>query len=154
MHKRGPLSTLIYAQRNYAGKITFAPPVFVAPNHCNWCNSETSGDDQFCCYECRKDYINAVYKNGRTGYANHILRRDKYTCQHCHTFHGRINEYGVKVAATDGYLDIHHIVYVCNGGTDAPDNLITLCRACHKNIHKYDRKAEPAILKQGVSSYV
>lgn len=50
-----------------------------------------------------------------------ILHRDKYTCQICGKKH-------VK-------LEVHHIIYRSQGGTDDEDNLITLCEDCHHNIH-------------------
>jgi RNA-directed DNA polymerase len=45
-----------------------------------------------------------------------VLRRDGYSCQYC--------------GGTD-YLEIHHIKARRKGGTDSPENLITLCEACH-----------------------
>jgi 5-methylcytosine-specific restriction endonuclease McrA len=33
------------------------------------------------------------------------------------------------------FLDVHHIVPREHGGTNAPENLITLCAACHRMIH-------------------
>ena len=50
-----------------------------------------------------------------------VLNRDKYTCQHCKT--------------KQGTLEVHHIVFRSNGGSDEPDNLITLCRNCHRELH-------------------
>lgn len=50
-----------------------------------------------------------------------ILHRDKYTCQLCGKKHTR--------------LEVHHIVYRSQGGTDNENNLITLCEACHSDIH-------------------
>ncbi len=50
-----------------------------------------------------------------------ILNRDSYTCQICSKKHTR--------------LDVHHIVYRSNGGTNDENNLITLCEDCHSGIH-------------------
>lgn len=50
-----------------------------------------------------------------------ILNRDSYTCQIC--------------GAKNVRLEVHHIVYRSQGGTDDEDNLITLCESCHKKIH-------------------
>lgn len=50
-----------------------------------------------------------------------VLNRDKYTCQICGKKHTK--------------LEVHHIVYRSQGGTDGEDNLITLCEDCHKAIH-------------------
>lgn len=49
-----------------------------------------------------------------------ILERDSYRCQSC----------GLRKE-----LDVHHIIPRGRGGSDNPDNLITLCRRCHHNIH-------------------
>ena len=50
-----------------------------------------------------------------------ILHRDNYTCQCC----------GKKNCR----LEVHHIKFKSNGGTDDEENLITLCKECHKGIH-------------------
>ncbi len=34
------------------------------------------------------------------------------------------------------FLDVHHIVSRADGGANDPDNLITLCAACHRMIHE------------------
>ena len=63
-------------------------------------------------------------KGPNYGFANsreHALCRDKYTCQVC--------------KAKNTRLEVHHIKYRSQGGTDNLDNLITLCADCHKNIH-------------------
>jgi len=50
-----------------------------------------------------------------------ILSRDNYTCQKCKTKKGKLN--------------VHHIVFQSNNGTDSPENLITLCKDCHDKLH-------------------
>ena len=50
-----------------------------------------------------------------------ILHRDGYTCQCC----------GKKNCR----LEVHHIIFRSNGGTDDENNLITLCENCHKGVH-------------------
>ena len=50
-----------------------------------------------------------------------ILHRDNYTCQCC----------GKKNCR----LEVHHIKFRRNGGTDDEENLITLCEDCHKSVH-------------------
>ena len=50
-----------------------------------------------------------------------ILHRDNYTCQCC----------GKKNCR----LEVHHIKFKSNGGTDDEENLITLCTDCHKGVH-------------------
>ena len=50
-----------------------------------------------------------------------ILHRDNYTCQ-CR---------GKKSCR----LEVHHVKFKSNGGTDDEENLITLCEDCHKGVH-------------------
>lgn len=66
------------------------------------------------------------YRSGdQLGFRNvreYVLFRDNYTCRHCH---GR---------SKNRILHVHHIESRRTGG-DAPNNLITLCEACHKALH-------------------
>lgn len=69
-----------------------------------------------------KDYQNGDLKD----YYNvkqFVLERNSYTCQHC------------KGKSKDKYLHVHHIVFRSNGGSDHQDNLITLCKTCHNELH-------------------
>ena len=50
-----------------------------------------------------------------------ILHRDNYTCQCCGKRNCR--------------LEVHHIKFRSDGGTDDEENLITLCKECHKGVH-------------------
>ncbi|MBU2502514.1 HNH endonuclease [bacterium] len=34
------------------------------------------------------------------------------------------------------FLEVHHVLPRARGGTNRPDNLITLCSACHRHIHE------------------
>ena len=52
-----------------------------------------------------------------------VLNRDNYTCQCCKGKH------------KDSKLEVHHIVFRSQGGSDEENNLITLCHTCHKNLH-------------------
>ncbi len=52
----------------------------------------------------------------------YVLYRDGHTCQRC------------KGKKKDPILNVHHIESRKTGG-DAPDNLITLCKTCHHEIH-------------------
>jgi hypothetical protein len=61
------------------------------------------------------------------GYSNIrelVLTRDKYVCQNC------------KGKLKDSKLEIHHIIFRSKGGSDASENLITLCKTCHDDLHK------------------
>lgn len=52
-----------------------------------------------------------------------ILNRDNYICQCCKGKH------------KDSKLEVHHIVFRSQGGSDEESNLITLCHTCHSNLH-------------------
>ena len=52
-----------------------------------------------------------------------VLNRDNYICQYCKDKH------------KDSKLEVHHIVFRSQGGSDEENNLITLCHTCHKALH-------------------
>lgn len=52
-----------------------------------------------------------------------ILNRDNYICQYC------------KGKKKDSKLEVHHIIYHSNGGSDEEENLVTLCHSCHYDLH-------------------
>lgn len=58
-----------------------------------------------------------------------VLNRDGYKCQCCKGKH------------KDSKLEVHHIIFRSQGGSDEADNLITLCHTCHKALH--DGKINP-----------
>ena len=49
-----------------------------------------------------------------------IVERDDNQCQKC---------------GAEKKLGIHHVVSLREGGTNDPDNLVTLCRSCHMTLH-------------------
>lgn len=49
-----------------------------------------------------------------------VLRRDGWRCQGCGTMTN---------------LQVHHRQYRSQSGDDSEQNLITLCVACHRNVH-------------------
>lgn len=67
---------------------------------------------------------NYQYQKGEMfGFENvksYVLSRDKHTC---------------FFKCKDSKLEVHHIKFRSNGGTDNPNNLITLCKKCHKKVH-------------------
>ena len=52
-----------------------------------------------------------------------VLNRDNYTCQCCKGKH------------KDSKLEVHHIIFRSQGGSDEESNLITLCHTCHNDLH-------------------
>lgn len=74
-------------------------------------------------------------KGAKYGFENtkaYVLNRDGYCCQKC--------------KAKEVRLEVHHIVFKSKGGTDSPNNLVTLCSACHSGIHAH-KNAEKESLK-------
>lgn len=65
------------------------------------------------------------YQNGsQKGFYNvkaYVLHRDGYQCRECKTKKSK--------------LYVHHIIFKSQGGTNTPDNLITLCASCHDKVH-------------------
>lgn len=68
-----------------------------------------------------------LYQQGiNYGYANtkaYVLTRDNYTCQQC----------GGK--AKEVRLEVHHLVFRSQNGSDEESNLLTLCKTCHDGLH-------------------
>lgn len=52
-----------------------------------------------------------------------VLHRDNYICQYC------------KGKSKDKRLHCHHIIFKINNGSDEAENLIVLCKTCHKALH-------------------
>ena len=68
-----------------------------------------------------------LYRRGTNyGFANtksFVLDRDKYECQYC------------KGKSKDSRLEVHHIQFRSENGSDDVENLITLCKTCHDKVH-------------------
>jgi hypothetical protein len=83
-----------------------------------------------------KDYQNGLQKDFYN-VKSYILHRDNYKCQSSQ----KVNH--------SKKLQVHHIQFRSNGGSDAPSNLITLCETCHENLHdsKFALKAKKSKTK-------
>ena len=68
------------------------------------------------------EYQNGVQKDFENTKA-YVRERDNCTCQYCH---GK---------AKDKRLEVHHLQRRADGGSNRPDNLITLCKTCHDKYH-------------------
>ena len=69
-----------------------------------------------------------LYQKGiNYGFSNtksYVLDRDNYTCQYC------------KGKSKDSKLEVHHIIFRSNNGSNEASNLICLCKTCHDKLHK------------------
>jgi len=66
------------------------------------------------------------HKGINYGFANtraYVLDRDNHTCKNC------------KGKSKDKRLHVHHIIFRRNNGSGEQDNLITLCKTCHDELH-------------------
>jgi 5-methylcytosine-specific restriction endonuclease McrA len=63
----------------------------------------------------REQQVDAVKRN-------QVMKRDSNTCVWCSKF--------------DGRNQVHHVIPVSQGGTDAMENLALLCRECHSEAHR------------------
>lgn len=50
-----------------------------------------------------------------------ILKRDQWRCQNC---------------GSQQHLQVHHTELRSRSGSDTEANLITLCEACHRRVHR------------------
>src|SRR6202035_1029126 len=68
-----------------------------------------------------------LYQKGiNYGFANtkaYVLTRDSYSCQQC------------KGKSKDHRLEVHHIIFRSQQGSDEESNLVTLCKTCHDGLH-------------------
>src|SRR5262249_51964692 len=69
-----------------------------------------------------------LYQKGiNYGFANtkaYVLTRDGYTCQAC------------RGSSKETRLEVHHIIFRSQNGSDEEANLVTLCKTCHDALHK------------------
>ena len=56
-----------------------------------------------------------------------VLKRDGWRCQLCGSMQ---------------HLQVHHLTFRSHSGADEEQNLITLCAACHEQMHGKTRRAK------------
>lgn len=82
---------------------------------------------EFDCHLMKTPNLNRKWgyqKGPNYGFADtksRVLFRDSYCCQHCKT--------------KKGTMEVHHLVFRSQGGSDDAENLITLCKKCHWEVH-------------------
>lgn len=84
-----------------------------------------------------------MYANIPNSVRKMIYRRDGYRCALCDSTR---------------YLQIHHVIPRGEGGSDYPENLITLCSVCHGQAHGVNVYGhpdfDPAHMEQECVEYV
>ena len=66
-----------------------------------------------------------------------VTIRDRGRCTH-------IDQHGAR-CNSDRYVQTHHLIRVCDGGTNELSNLTTLCSAHHDLVHQYSLPLEGQI---------
>jgi len=92
---------------------------------------------------------NHLKKSDYENLRSFIFARDKYKC-----FFNK--------ARCSKIFQVHHVIFRSKGGTDTPENLVTVCKNCHKKIHKglleittlYRNKFRPASFMNSVLSEI
>ena len=86
----------------------------------------------------------AYQKGPNYGFANTkemVLNRDDYICQYC------------KGKRKNSNLEVHHIVFRSQGGSDNQENLITLCHTCHSLLHSGKISLDKVGIKKGTLNH-
>lgn len=133
------------AAKEYGAEKVFIPaPKYENPRQCPWCGGEVKNKRRrYCSDECRYRFERVTFWcRGRDAYSLRIEYRDNFTCQDCGEIHNYVNEHGMNIPVDDGQLEVHHIIPLSKGGGNEPENLITLCKRCHKERHKKMRESE------------
>tara|TARA_Y100000034_G_C6546237_1_gene235851 strand:+ start:54 stop:479 length:426 start_codon:yes stop_codon:yes gene_type:complete len=102
------------------------------PNYCRICETEMTGkyaiNKKYCSSKCRVAQNKKRYRE-KPGAAEwfriveYCNERDGYKCVEC---------------GADSTLVVHHKQFLCDGGSNHPDNLETLCQLCHLKKHHVD----------------
>lgn len=74
------------------------------------------------------------------------LRRAKGSCQLCLEIAPFNNRYGQP------YLEVHHVKWLSNEGSDTPDNVVALCPNCHRKMHIVDSQKDVDFLLEKAAS--
>ncbi len=87
----------------------------------------------------------SLYQKGiNYGFANtkaYVLTRDSYLCQRC------------QGKSKDRRLEVHHLVFRSQGGSDDESNLLTLCKTCHDGLHAGTITLKSSGKKQGTLAH-
>jgi len=98
--------------------------------HCPECNKAETGSGEISVNNLEKAYCDAVVnENGRNkatikpSTRQEVMIRDRHTCQG-------------QGCSSKRYLEVHHKVPRSAGGGNEAANLVTLCSACHRLVHR------------------
>ncbi len=129
------MQNFVDGNSNQLEKPTTAPPVQIHVHQCPDCQKATVqtargelvlSSDEVSRMECDAQFSQPGHRNTTTippKTRRFVLARDRHRCQtpgcpHTH------------------FLEIHHVIPRARGGTHDPENLTTLCSACHALVHQ------------------
>jgi 5-methylcytosine-specific restriction endonuclease McrA len=100
--------------------------------NCRWCGKEILDKRRsYCNSECRDKWINDIYMIEDFVRQRYLaIERDEQMCQMC-----KITQKEHKRSYRQD-LHAHHIIPRHAGGSNYRDNLLTLCKVCHIELHK------------------
>lgn len=78
--------------------------------------------------ERRQQLVGRIVRDAQV--AEGVRCRDGHKCVLC-----KRNEHAVVADSGLHYVEVHHVVYLSQGGRDAADNMVTLCPHHHAEIH-------------------
>lgn len=72
----------------------------------------------------------------------YALRRAKSSCQLCNKVAPFLRKDGSP------YLEVHHIHFLRDGGSDSVNNVVALCPNCHRKMHVVAKNEDVTVLKE------
>jgi len=125
---------------------------------CKWCNQPLEGRRRsFCSDRCSRSYGKATFfKRGISTLPYRIASRDQFYCRVTGADLAITNRMDVRIPASNQQMEIHHLIFVAQGGSDHESNLITVSKQVHKDYHKgvsYAVQAIEKIKNQQMLSY-
>ena len=107
-----------------------SPSTKIVITHCPDCGKAETSSGEISKNELEKAYCDAVVnENGRNkasikpSVRQEVMTRDQHICQG-------------QGCSSKRYLEVHHKVPRAVGGSNRAENLVTLCGACHRLVHK------------------
>lgn len=112
-------------------------------NNCKWCGLKlTPPRRSFCKDSCSRAYGKATYfKRSLAALPYRIACRDDFYCRVTGEDLAQRNKFGVRIPASNGTLEIHHLIFVSEGGSDHESNLITISQELHRRYHQGEQQA-------------
>ncbi|MBO0470358.1 HNH endonuclease [Enterococcus sp. DIV0242_7C1] len=104
---------------------------------CKWCAQALEGRrTSFCSDRCSRNYGKATFfKRGISTLPYRIASRDRFYCRVTGEDLAVTNRLGVRIPASNQQMEIHHLVFVADGGSDHETNLLTVSKQVHKDYH-------------------